>query len=142
MTISAVDLNTRQKRLGRRALAARKWFDLYGPPEARPLPLGYDEREALKRGGLPTIVALYARSLEGRDYDLEEHPSFDDYACGVMASDQLSCPGAHIQEDEELQRRFPPRQLKGLGPGLYWQPPAQHAETMAGYRRSRARAYS
>jgi hypothetical protein len=91
MTISAVDLNTRQKRLGRRALAARKWFDLYGPPEARPLPLGYDEREALKRGGLPTVVALYARSLEGRDYDLEEHPSFDDYACGVMASEHMGC---------------------------------------------------
>ena len=124
MIISAVDLNTRRNPLGRRALLARECFAVNGPPDAPPLPLSYDEREDLKIGGLPTIVALYARSLEGRDYDLEEHPSFDDYAAGVLASDQLSYPGARIQEDEELQRRFPPRTLSGLGPGLCWKPPA------------------
>ena len=51
MIISAVDLNTRRNPLGRRALSARKWFDLYGPPDAPPLPLSYDEREDLKIGG-------------------------------------------------------------------------------------------
>src|SRR5262249_51217940 len=25
-----------------------------------------------------------------------------------------------ITQDQSLQQRFPPRQLKGLGPGLYW----------------------
>ena len=29
--------------------------------------------------------------------------------------------------DEELRRRFPPRSLKGLGPGFVWQPPASQA---------------
>src|SRR5450759_2774971 len=125
MIISGVDdLSTRRNPLGRRARFARKWFDLNGPPDARPLPLGYDEREALKRGGLPTILAWYACSLACLDYDVLEHPSFDDYAAGVLASDQISYPGARIQEDEELQRRFPPRTLSGLGPGLCWKPPA------------------
>jgi hypothetical protein len=106
MIISAVDLNTQQKRLGRQALFARVWFELHGPIDARPLPLGYDEREALKRGGLPHIVAWYACSLACRDYAVEEHPSFDDYACGVMASDYAPY---FITKDEHLRKRFPPR---------------------------------
>jgi len=122
MIISGVDdLNTRRNPLGRRARFARKWFDLNGPPDARPLPLGYDEREALKRGGLPTILAWYACSLACRDYSVEDHPSFDDYAGGVMASDHAP---EFIKEDEELRRRFPPRTLSGLGPALCWKPPA------------------
>jgi hypothetical protein len=44
-----------------------------------------------------------------------------------------------IKNDEELRKRFPPRALNGLGPALVWEPPALHAETMASYRRSRAR---
>ena len=40
----------------------------------------------------------------------------------------------------ELQKRFPPRHLDGLGPGLYWLPPKQHAEEMEDYRRSKALA--
>ena len=141
MIFSGVDdLNPKRNPLGRRALAARKWFALNGPPDAPPLPLSYDEREDLKTGGLSTIVALFARSLENRDYDLEEHPSFDDYARGVMASDHMGYPG--IKEDEQLKKRFPPRPLNGLGPGLYWEPPELHAETMASYRRSLARAAS
>ena len=140
MIISGVDdLNTRRNPLGRRALSARKWFDLYGPPDARPLPLGYDEREALKRGGLPHIVAWFASSLASLDYAVEDHPSFDDYGCGIMASDHAP---DFIKEDEELQRRFPPRTLTGLGPALVWEPPALHAETMASFRRSLARAAS
>ena len=140
MIISGVDdLNTRRNPLGRRALSARKWFDLYGPPDARPLPLGYDEREALKRGGLPTILAWYACSLACLDYDVLEHPSFDDYARGVMASDHAP---DFIKKDEELQRRFPLQRLTGLGPGLCWEPPELHAQTMASFRRSLARAAS
>jgi hypothetical protein len=41
--------------------------------------------------------------------------------------------------DEQLKKRFPPRPLNGLGPGLYWEPPELHAKTMASYRRSMAR---
>jgi hypothetical protein len=128
-----------QKRMARLALIARECFAVNGPPDAPPLPLSYDEREDLKIGGLATIVALYARSWEGRDYD-QDHPTFFDYACGVMASDHMGYPG--IKEDAQLRKRFPPCQLTGLGPGLCWEPPKLHAQTMASYRRSLARAAS
>ena len=123
--------------LERQAQFAREMFGLNGPFDAPPLPLSYDERERLKlEGPLSKIVALYARSLENQKYDLEEHPSFVDYARGVMASDFNGHRG--MKEDEELRRRFPPRQLNGLGPGLCWEPPALHAQTMARLKRSLA----
>jgi len=116
---------------GLEALVARKWFAENGPSDLQPLPLGYNEREDLKHGGADHILAWYARSLDCRDYDVRKHPSFEDYACGVMASE--FCPYFLKAEDKtgELQRRFPPRHLYGLGPGLVWEPPEQHEETMA-----------
>jgi hypothetical protein len=118
----------------RKLLDARRWFGVNGPPDAPPLPLSYDEREDLKRGGsgLERMVAYYARSLESQDYAVEVHPSFDDYACGVMASDF-----AHslLTDDEELRRRYPPRALPGLGAGLYWQPPEDAKTAQKGRRR-------
>ena len=126
------------KKLARAALLAREWFAIHGPADAPPLPLSMGDREALKGGRLPHIVAWYARSLEGRKYNLEEHPSFFDYACGVMASEHAP----DFIKKEQLLKRFPPRVLPGLGPGLYWQPPEEHARTMADYRRSQARAAS
>jgi hypothetical protein len=86
MIISAVDLGHNNPR-GLRARMAREHFASNGPPDAQPLPLGYAEREDMKIGGLSTIVALYARSLAAQDYDVKEHPSFFDYACGLMASE-------------------------------------------------------
>ena len=133
------DLNTRRNPLGRRAMAARQWFEINGPPDAPPLPLGYDEREALKHGGVDHIFAWYTSSLACLDYAVTEHPSFDDYACGVMASEYAP---DFIKKDEELQRRFPPRPLTGLGPALIWESPAIHAKTIASWRRSMARAAS
>jgi hypothetical protein len=113
-----------QKRMARAALLAREHFALNGPPDAPLLPLSQGDREDLKRGrgGLAILVSLYARSLESRKYDLEEHPTFFDYACGVMASEHNGYPG--LKEDQELRKRFPPRHLAGLGPGLYWKPRA------------------
>ena len=102
------------------------------------LPLSYNEREDLKHGGVPHILAWFARSLEARYYDYLEHPPFDDYACGVMASEHAP----DFIKKEQLLKRFPPRPLDGLGPGLYWEPPEEHARTMAAYRRSEARAAS
>jgi hypothetical protein len=135
MIISGVDLVHSPR--GRRARCARKWFACIGPPDAQPLPLGYDERETLKRGGLSHILAWYACSLACRGYDVFEHPSFDDYGCGVMASEH--CPD-FIRNNEALLKRFPPRPLTGLGPALVWEPPEIHAGTMASYRRGQARA--
>ena len=121
-----------QKLAARRALLAREHFALFGPSDAPPLPVSYDERESIKFGKLPYMVSLYARSLGGRHYDLHEHPPFATYACGVMASELA--PGG-FKNDEDLGRRFPPRLLKVLGPGLIWQPPAK---TTASLRRSTA----
>jgi hypothetical protein len=136
MIISGVDMMTTEKRLWHRAEQAREWFALNGPPDAPPLPLDYGEREQLKQGGLPHILAWYARSLSRQDYDVEKHPSFEDYACGIMASEHAPY---FIKSDDAMRKRFTPRQLKGLGPGLLWQPPKQYAKTMEMYRRSMAR---
>jgi hypothetical protein len=105
-----------------RALIACDWFAKNGPPDAPPLPLNYGDREELKHGGLDHIVALYARSLALQNYDWRKHPSFHDYACGVMASPEAP---TFITEDEGLRKRFPPRPLPGLGSGLIWEPEPQ-----------------
>lgn len=107
------------KALEQKAQLARQHFAQHGPPDAPPLPLGYDERDSIKgRSPLKTMVSLYARSLQGCHYDLDLHPSFDDYACGVMASEYNGWPS--LKEDPEMHRRFPPRKLVGLGAGLMW----------------------
>ena len=126
------------KKKARAALAAREWFYENGPADLQPLPLSYNEREDLKHGGVPHILAWFARSLEALDYNYLEHPPFCDYACGVMASEHAP----DFIKKEHLLKRFPPRPVVGLGPGLYWEPPEEHARTMADYRRSQARAAS
>jgi hypothetical protein len=124
MIISWVDMQetpAKQRQFECQALAAREWFKQHGPPDAPVFPIGYAERERLKTGGLPLMVALYARSLAGQSYNFDEHPSFDDYAAGVMASEEHA-PDV-IRTDEEMRRRFPPRPLAWLESGLYWCPP-------------------
>jgi hypothetical protein len=59
--IGGLDPIEPQKEQARRALFAREWFSKHGPADAPPLPLTYCAREALKIGGLPHIVAWYAR---------------------------------------------------------------------------------
>ncbi len=122
--VKGVDPIKPQKEAAHRALAAREWFAKVGPADAPPLPLSYDERESLKGGGLPHLVAWFARSLENLNYDFNKHPSFEDYARGVLAS-----PDApdFITTNQALISRYPPKELYGLGPGLYWEsswPPA------------------
>jgi hypothetical protein len=98
------------------------------------------------RGLLYYILALYARSLEGRRYNLEEHPPFSDYASGVLWEAERidgeigTLP--NYPELAELKKRYPPARLAGIGPGFRWQPPKLHAQTMASYRRSRRRTAS
>jgi hypothetical protein len=116
--MSGVDLKSDPR--GPRAKAARKWFAQHGPPDLQPLPLGYDEREALKDGSPRHILAYFARSLASLKYDFKTHPSFESYASGVMASPYLG--GDSMRNDVALLKRFPPRPLAGLGPGLYWEP--------------------
>jgi hypothetical protein len=130
-----------EKRFSRRKLlGARKWFAVNGPADAPPLPLSYDEREDLKCGGsgFQSMVAYYARSLLGQDYAVEAHPSFDDYACGVMALEDVPW---YLKDDEELKRRYPPRPLPGLTiTALRWEPPVEAKTVQKGRRRQARRS--
>jgi hypothetical protein len=105
-----------------RAVLARRWHAVNGPqdPDLQQLPLGYHEREATKREGCAgRILAWYARSLAHNDYDIQKHPSFYEYACGVLAQ---KVGGSVLFE--QLKHRFPPRLLPGLDKSSGdWDPP-------------------
>ena len=120
-----------EKRIAQRALRAREWFAEHGPPDLPPLPLSLCERDVLKSGGplLHYILSCYSRSVADLDYAIEEHPGFNDYAGGVMASDNAP---PFVKKDEELRRRFPPRVLPGLGAGLFWIPKDGHPRPKRG----------
>ena len=136
-----------QREAAHRAFLEVEWFAHNAPPDVQPLPLTQDDRDDLKRGDrglLFYIVALCRTSLDSPDFDLEEHPPFSDYVSGVLweaervDSDIGGLPN-YPDELPELKKRFPPRPLKGLGPGFCWEPPYLHALTMASYRRSLAK---
>jgi hypothetical protein len=123
--IPGLDNPRRLKKLACRALAAREWFAQNGLPELPPLPVSYDEREEMRsgRGLLPYIYALFARSLESSEYDIEAHPSFEIYASGVLEAVECQHIGRlpeYPAELLELKKRFPPRRLSGLDIGFYW----------------------
>jgi hypothetical protein len=115
--VKGADPEGQQKQDAYRALLARKRFQDEGPFDAPLLPLTYGERQFLKRGGLPHIVAWYAESLLSMNYDFAAHIHFENYARGVMASPYA--PDL-IKQDPELKRRFPPKPLDGLNSGLVW----------------------
>lgn len=121
MIISGVDLLTEQRGEEQMAQRARRWFAKNGPADAPPLPLCYGEREALKHGGQDHIIALFARSLAVQGYDWRKHPTFYDYACGIMASKNIVYG---VKNDDELKKRYPPRPLQGLKEcDLCWEHP-------------------
>jgi hypothetical protein len=116
--MNGIDDVEEQKSLACRRLVARAAF-AYWYPDLPRLPLAADERHELKqRHGVGYIVAQYSVSVGDRDNPW--HPSFERYACGVMAS-PLTPP--FIKNDPELLRQYPPYPLPGLGPGLVWNPP-------------------
>jgi hypothetical protein len=112
-----------QKKAAIEALLAREWFAVNGPPDAPPLPLNIDDRDHFRgAGGLTAIVGFYARSLSRQDYDVRKHPSFDDFACGLLAM-AMETGLWGLENDQTLIRRFPPRTLAGMDPvGAYWDP--------------------
>jgi len=107
------------------ALLAREWFAVNGPSDAPPLPL-YDVDSYRNARGLKGVVGFYARSLSragyGRKrYEVQTHPSFEDFARGLMAlAAERGLWG--LENDETLMRRFPPRPLVGMMPSAYWDP--------------------
>jgi hypothetical protein len=115
--ISEVDPEAPQKRTARNALLAQVQFRKDGAAGIE-LPLSYEERERLKRKGrLEYLVSCFARSVEHQDFNLGGHPSFKDYARGVLASPYAP---PSIKADVDLLKRYPPEPLTGLGTGLIW----------------------
>jgi hypothetical protein len=104
-----------------RALMARDWLAENGPPDAPQLPLNGSDGDRIRfRGGVGSIVGYYDRSLSNLDYEFEKHPSFYDYACGVMALNPTWA-------DEDLKKRFPPRPLDGLDRNFIWRAPEHNS---------------
>ena len=119
-----IDSITTQKKEAIVALLAREWVAKNGPQDAPPLPLCLDDRDAMRSaGGLEAIFGFYARSLSFVDYDVDEHPSFDDFACGLMAV-AVATGLWSLEKDAQLLMRFPPRPLEGMySVGAYWSHP-------------------
>jgi hypothetical protein len=110
-----------QKKAARLILLQIEHFAINGPADAQPLrPVLWSKSKEVKeeRFVLDYIVGRYARSLEGHDPD--EHPSFADYASGVLWEAEHENIGVIQDGDqfEELKKRFPPRKLEGMGPGF------------------------
>jgi hypothetical protein len=109
-----------------RAVLARRWYAVNGPqdPDLQPLPLGWSERRDIRRCAVDSIRAWFARSVAHLDYDITQHPSLDDYGCGMMAFEEEGSPRL-----EELKDRFPPRLLRGLDRHTAdWSPPTASTE--------------
>jgi hypothetical protein len=119
------DLIATQKKAAVDALRAQEWFAVNGPPDAPLLPLSHDEIERYRNArGLTGLVGFHARSLARQGWDVRKHPSFEDFCCGLMATNTNMWV---IEKDENLKRRFPPRPLAGMTPGAYWAPPLRRA---------------
>ena len=119
----SIDPISEQKKEAARLLLVREWFAVHGPHDAPPLPLSQWECDDYRNStGLRQIVGFYARSLDANDYDVHRHPSFEDFARGLMASNSGLWG---IEKNVEMRKRFPPRPLNGMGPGLYWEAPSK-----------------
>jgi hypothetical protein len=105
-------------------LRAKEWFAVEGgPSDAPPLPLADEIENYRQAGGLKRVIGFYARSLEIQDFDYRKHPSFHDFARGLMA---LAMEGGvwDLEKDTSLIHRFPPLPLPGMiAAGSYWEPP-------------------
>ena len=110
-----------------RAVLARRWHAVNGPQDAdlQPLPLGCREMEDAKyQSEAGRMLAWYSRSLAHNYYDIQQHPSFYEYACGILADEKV---GSQLLE--ELRDRFPPRLLPGLDECTgNWDPPPTEQE--------------
>jgi hypothetical protein len=136
-----IDPIATQKKQAIAALRASEWFAVNGPPDAPPLPLSDADVEDYRDArGLKSVVGFFARSLSrqgyGRQsYDVYKHPSFDDFARGLMAM-AVERGLRDLEQDAQLQKRFPPRPLAGMTPGAYWAPPKEYEVTIARDRRA------
>ena len=109
-----------QKYIAEKALRARAWFRTHGPAGIE-LPLSRDERDKLKRFDRPVgyIVSMFGYSIYARDFEVEGHPLFAEYAAGALTLDHLP---PEVPENPTVLRLYPPRPLAGLDRFLIWHP--------------------
>ena len=123
----------RQKDAAYKRLVAREHFASHVPPDAPLMPTDdYDRNRAKHASGLlGFITAQFAWSIESQD-DLRAHPSFADFASGMLWQhdhDINGCSLSYFPSEQlaELKRRFPPRKLEGLI-GFDWCPPRRQKQ--------------
>jgi hypothetical protein len=119
-----------QKKIAYHALLVREDFAVNGPSDAPRLPLEHWECERVRWSGRPLdyLTGQYAKSVVAL-YNVKGHPSFDDYARGVLWEHD-NVPGSAIpfetEQLAEMKRRFPPRKLEGLK-CFCWRPPKRQS---------------
>ena len=66
------------------------------------------------------LLGYFGRSLLWNDWNYEQHPDFNTFCCGVMAS---RIGPMDVRMDAELLQMFPPKALAGLYTPLHWRAP-------------------
>ena len=118
--VGGIDPIKPQKEAARGALLAREWFFVHGPTDAPPLPINGRERGSIKyRDPMSHLVSQFCNSLDANHWDINAHPGFEAYSRGVMAS-----PFAAdiVRKDETMLKRYPPKELNYIHPGMIWRP--------------------
>jgi hypothetical protein len=111
-----------QKKNAVLALRAGEWISRTGPFGAPTLPLSWAERDAMrfkKADPLSHLIAAFANSLRVHNWDYENHPSFEEFARSVLASKHTP---EFVRTNEALRKKYPPKQLCAIGPGICWSP--------------------
>jgi hypothetical protein len=116
-----------QKHTAEEALLAQEWFAVYGPPNAPLLPLLPGDWDRMRYGGtvgLDVLIGFYARSLNFQGWKVHNHPTFEDFARGLMTFPDIR---SRAGQDPLVAERYPPRVLVGMHNGAFWEPPAAAA---------------
>ena len=122
-----------QREAAYRRLLVREYFALNGPPDAPLMPADEWERDRAKHlnGPLGFVTAHFIWSMEMQD-DLRQHPSFADFASGMLWQHDNNVKGYSLrcfpsEQLAEMKRRYPPRKLEGLD-SFRWHPPQRQKQ--------------
>ena len=122
-----------QKEAAYRRLLIRDYFALSGPSDAPLMPADEWDRDRAKHlnGPLGFITAHFIWSMEMQD-DLRQHPSFADFASGMLWQHDNNVEGYSLryfpsEQLAEMKRRYPPRKLEGLN-SFRWRAPQRQKQ--------------